>query len=103
MRPVGDGANVPSLLVTERLHSIEVPDYGLALKASYNRITSYNVCYTKLLRLVEDQPVDLHKAVEFRLTDVLRKEDVDLALIEKGDTEDAHRYAMASTAGSISW
>lgn len=38
MRPVGDGANVPAVLVTERLHSIDVPDYGLALKASYKAL-----------------------------------------------------------------
>jgi hypothetical protein len=38
LRPVGDGANVPAVLVTERLHSIDVPDYGLALKASYKAL-----------------------------------------------------------------
>jgi len=38
MRPIGDGANVPAVLVTERLHSIDVPDYGLALKASYKAL-----------------------------------------------------------------
>ena len=38
MRPVGDGANIPAILVTERLHSIDVPDYALALKASYKAL-----------------------------------------------------------------
>jgi hypothetical protein len=35
LRPIGDGADVPQLLVTEQQHAINVPDYGLALKASY--------------------------------------------------------------------
>ncbi|MEW5702766.1 MAG: hypothetical protein AB1792_11125 [Candidatus Zixiibacteriota bacterium] len=38
MRPVGDGANVPAVVVTERVNSIDVRDYGLALKASYKAL-----------------------------------------------------------------
>jgi hypothetical protein len=38
LRPTGDGANVPALVVTERVNSIDVPDYGLALKASYKAL-----------------------------------------------------------------
>jgi len=38
MRPLGDGAEVPSLLVTEQNHSVPVSDYGLALKASYKAL-----------------------------------------------------------------
>ncbi|MBD3297423.1 MAG: hypothetical protein GF341_02125 [candidate division Zixibacteria bacterium] len=49
MRPVGDGANVPALLVTERLHSIDVPDYGLALKASYKALRHRTTTQFKVL------------------------------------------------------
>ncbi len=38
MRPIGDGADVPQLLVTEQNHSVPVKDYGLALKASYKAL-----------------------------------------------------------------
>ena len=38
MRPIGDGAEVPQLLVTEQNHSVPVGDYGLALKASYKAL-----------------------------------------------------------------
>jgi hypothetical protein len=38
LRPIGDGAEVPQLLVTEQQHAVNVPDYGLALKASYKAL-----------------------------------------------------------------
>ena len=38
MRPIGDGAEVPQLLVTEQNHSVNVVDYGLALKTSYKAL-----------------------------------------------------------------
>jgi hypothetical protein len=38
LRPIGDGAEVPQLLVTEQNHAVTVPDYGLALKASYKSL-----------------------------------------------------------------
>ncbi|MFQ5607485.1 MAG: hypothetical protein ACE5GA_06025, partial [Candidatus Zixiibacteriota bacterium] len=38
LRPVGDGADVPQLLVSEQQHAVNVPDYGLALKASYKSL-----------------------------------------------------------------
>jgi len=38
LRPIGDGANVPAVVVTERVNSIDVRDYGLALKASYKAL-----------------------------------------------------------------
>ncbi len=38
LRPIGDGANVPELLVTEQTHAVKVQDYGLALKASYRAL-----------------------------------------------------------------
>ncbi len=38
LRPVGDGAEIPQLLVTEQQHPVNVTDYGLALKASYKAL-----------------------------------------------------------------
>ena len=38
LRPVGEGAEVPQLLVTEQNHAVKVADYGLALKASYKAL-----------------------------------------------------------------
>ena len=38
LRPIGDGANVPQLLVTEQSHAVKVSDYGLALKTSYKAL-----------------------------------------------------------------
>ena len=38
LRPIGDGAEVPQLLVTEQTHAVNVRDYGLALKASYKAL-----------------------------------------------------------------
>jgi hypothetical protein len=38
LRPVGDGAEIPHLLVTEQTHAITVADYGLALRASYKAL-----------------------------------------------------------------
>ncbi len=38
LRPIGEGADIPHLLVTEQNHSINVPEYGLGLKASYKAL-----------------------------------------------------------------
>ncbi len=38
LRPVGDGAEIPKLLVTEQNHSVNVTDYGLALNTSYKAL-----------------------------------------------------------------
>ncbi|MFQ5452898.1 MAG: hypothetical protein ACE5D6_01770 [Candidatus Zixiibacteriota bacterium] len=38
LRPIGDGADVPQLLVTEQKHSVNVTDFGLALKTSYKAL-----------------------------------------------------------------
>ncbi len=38
LRPIGDGVDMPQLLVTEQQHAVNVPDYGLALKASYKAL-----------------------------------------------------------------
>lgn len=38
LRPLGDGAEIPQLLVAEQTHTVTVRDYGLALKASYKAL-----------------------------------------------------------------
>ncbi len=38
LRPIGDGAEIPSVTVAEQLHSINVPDYGVTLRASYKSL-----------------------------------------------------------------
>lgn len=38
LRPIGEGGEIPQLLVTEQNHAINVPEYGLGLKASYKAL-----------------------------------------------------------------
>jgi len=38
LRPIGDGAEIPQILITEQNHSVNVMDYGLALKTSYKAL-----------------------------------------------------------------
>lgn len=38
LRPIGEGSEIPQLIVTEQNHSINVPEYGLGLKASYKSL-----------------------------------------------------------------
>ncbi len=38
LRPIGEGAEIPQLLVTEQNHPVNVADYGLALKTSYKAL-----------------------------------------------------------------
>jgi len=38
LRPVGDAAELPSVIVAEQKHTIVIPDYGLTLKASYKAL-----------------------------------------------------------------
>jgi hypothetical protein len=38
LRPIGEGAEVPQILVTEQNHAVNVRDYGLALKSSYKAL-----------------------------------------------------------------
>jgi len=38
LRPIGEGGEIPQLLVTEQNHSINVPEYGLGLKTSYKAL-----------------------------------------------------------------
>jgi hypothetical protein len=38
LRPIGEGAEIPQLVVTEQTHAVVVKDFGLALKASYKAL-----------------------------------------------------------------
>jgi hypothetical protein len=38
LRPIGDAAEIPQILVTEQKHAINVPEYGLGVKASYKAL-----------------------------------------------------------------
>ncbi|MFZ5979423.1 MAG: hypothetical protein ACOYVF_02220, partial [Candidatus Zixiibacteriota bacterium] len=38
LRPIGEGAEIPQLLVSEQTHAVTVADYGLALKTSYKAL-----------------------------------------------------------------
>lgn len=38
LRPIGEGSEIPQILVTEQNHSITVPEYGLGLKTSYKAL-----------------------------------------------------------------
>lgn len=38
LRPIGEGAEIPQLVVTEQTNAVPVKDYGLALKASYKSL-----------------------------------------------------------------
>jgi len=49
LRPIGDGAEVPSVTVTEQLHSINVPDYGVTLRTSYKALRYRTTAQFKVL------------------------------------------------------
>jgi len=49
LRPVGEGAEIPSLTVTEQKHSMNVRDYGLALKTSYKALRHRSTAQFKVL------------------------------------------------------
>jgi len=49
LRPVGEGAEVPALTVTEQKHSINVRDYGLALRTSYKTLRHRSTAQFKVL------------------------------------------------------
>ncbi len=49
LRPIGEGAEIPSLVVTEQKHSMNVRDYGLALKTSYKALRHRSTAQFKVL------------------------------------------------------
>ncbi|MBI3872164.1 MAG: hypothetical protein HY304_03695 [candidate division Zixibacteria bacterium] len=49
LRPIGDGADISAVVVTERVNSLDVKDYGLALKASYKALRHRTATQFKVL------------------------------------------------------
>ena len=49
LRPVGEGAEIPSLTVNEQKHSLNVRDYGLTLKTSYKALRHRSSAQFKVL------------------------------------------------------
>lgn len=49
LKPVGEGAFVPQMLVTEQQHTITVPEYGLALAISYRALRYRSMAQFKVL------------------------------------------------------
>lgn len=49
LRPIGEGAEIPSLIVTEQKHSVNVRDYGLSLKTSYKTLRHRSTAQFKVL------------------------------------------------------
>jgi hypothetical protein len=49
LRPIGEKAEIPTLAVTEQLHSITVPDYGVTLKTSYKALRHRTTAQFKVL------------------------------------------------------
>lgn len=49
LRPIGEGADIAQIVVTEQKNSITVPDYGVAFKASYRTLRHKSMTQFKVL------------------------------------------------------
>ncbi len=49
LRPVGEGAEIPQLIVTEQTHAITVADFGLTLKTSYRSLRHRSTAQFRVL------------------------------------------------------
>jgi hypothetical protein len=49
LRPVGEGAEIPQLVVTEQTHAITVGDFGLTLKTSYRALRHRSTAQFRVL------------------------------------------------------
>ena len=49
LRPVGDGGEVPQIVVTEQKNTVAIPDYGVALKASYKALRHRTTAQFKVI------------------------------------------------------
>lgn len=49
LRPVGEGAEIPQLVVTEQTHAITVSDFGLTLKTSYRSLRHRSTAQFRVL------------------------------------------------------
>jgi hypothetical protein len=49
LRPIGEGADIPQITVTEQKNTVTVPDYGVALKTSYKTLRHRTTAQFKVL------------------------------------------------------
>lgn len=49
LRPLGEGAEAPQIVVTEQKNTVTVPDYGVALKASYKALRHRTTAQFKVI------------------------------------------------------
>jgi len=49
LRPIGEGADIPQILVTEQKNTVTVPDYGITLKASYKALRHRTTAQFKVI------------------------------------------------------
>ena len=49
LRPIGEAAEVPSILVTDQANTITIPDYGLTLKVTYKALRHRTMAQFKVL------------------------------------------------------
>ena len=49
MRPIGEGAEIPQFAVDEQRNTVTVPDFGIALKASYKTLRHRTMAQFKVL------------------------------------------------------
>ncbi len=49
MRPVGEGSEIPQIVVTEQKNTVAIPDYGVALKASYKALRHRTTAQFKVI------------------------------------------------------
>jgi hypothetical protein len=49
LRPIGEGAELPTVFVGEQIHSLTVPDYGVSLKISYKALRYRTTTQFKVL------------------------------------------------------
>ncbi len=92
LRPVGEGAEIPALTVTEQKHSINVRDYGLALKTSYRALRHRSTAQFKVLLWY----------IGFKLqTDKIAL--VVNTLIDGDGNDNAARTVNSGTSGSLTY
>ncbi|MBD3233138.1 MAG: hypothetical protein GF315_05385, partial [candidate division Zixibacteria bacterium] len=49
LRPIGDGADIPEVVVNEQKHTVTVPDYGVNLKVTYKALRHRSTAQFKVL------------------------------------------------------
>jgi len=49
LRPIGEGAEIPAILVTDQANTVVIPDYGLSLKVTYKALRHRTMAQFKVL------------------------------------------------------